>query len=130
MSHFGEIADLPVRTYDQEKGFANPTEQAILYVDGAKFHGDALGHYGPARDFEAEYDDEEKEEEDDDPLAAALEREDVVLPEHQYRPRTLRAVLALGVRTGTKAKRPQALLLTCPMCIGFLLYSFSGIFKC
>ena len=44
--------------YDQEKGFANPTEQAILYVDGAKFHGDALGHYGPARDFEAVSDQE------------------------------------------------------------------------
>ena len=26
----------------------NPTEQAVLYVDAAKFHGDAIGHYGPA----------------------------------------------------------------------------------
>ena len=49
-----------------------------------------------------------------------LEREDVALPEHQFAPQTLRAVLALGMRTGTKAKRAQAVLLTCPLLIGLL----------
>ena len=35
---------------------------------------------------------------------------DFVLPEGQHAPRTLRCVVALGVRKGTTAKRPQAVL--------------------
>ena len=45
---------------------------------------------------------------------------DLVLPEFQHAPRTLRVVVALGVRRGTKAKRPQAVLCKDPLCIGIL----------
>ena len=45
---------------------------------------------------------------------------DFVLPEGQHAPRTLRCVVALGVRKGTKAKRPQAVLCTDPLCIGII----------
>ena len=37
--------------YDQEKGFANPTEQAILYVDGAKFHAMTMFNGAHFRDW-------------------------------------------------------------------------------
>ena len=36
-----------------------------------------------------------------------LEKEDISMPEHQHQSRTVRAVFALGVRVGTKAKRAQ-----------------------
>ena len=45
---------------------------------------------------------------------------DVVLPEGQHAPRTLRCVVALGVRKGTKAKRPHAVVCTDPRCIGII----------
>ena len=44
---------------------------------------------------------------------------DFVLPEGLC---TLCCVVALGVRKGTKAKRPQAVLCTDPLCIGIIRY--------
>ena len=50
---------------------------------------------------------------------------DIVLPEGQHAPRTLRCVVALGVRKGTKAKRPQAVLCTDRLCIGIIRHLVS-----
>ena len=55
----------------------------------------------------------------------ALETTDVSLPEHQHAPRTLRAVVALGVSVGTKSKRAQAALLKDALLINLLRYVIS-----
>ena len=52
----------------------------------------------------------------------AVESKDVSLPEHRHDGGGERAIVALGVRAGTKAKRPQAVVLRQQLLVGLLRY--------
>ena len=55
-----------------------------------------------------------------------LRKNDISFPEHR-RGSSYVAIVALGVRFGTKAKRPQAVVLRDPLTIGLLRYLCSRV---